>query len=666
MKTKKLGYLTTAVIYSLIFVLFEVFLMSFTQISPIASLFSFSIGSIIFFICTLFPSNRLNRVLATAFLYLLSFWFLTQSLLFKTFGFFYPPETIFGMASDVATGFGDKVVSAVIGGILSILLFFAPPILFTVFGKKLTFLPKRAIIQRVACITLAFLLGTSAKTLVTQNKSEPMTLLEEYTVSFDFDRAVPNFGLLTATRLNAVYSVRPFPIKDDKTQDNSYSVSEYASYQLSDIDLNGTAAQTKSDKIRSLCSYFSNVSPTEKNEYSGIFKGKNLIFITAEALSPYAISSELTPTLYRLKNEGFVFTDYYQPSFGESTSGGEYSLLLSQVPKRDSGEAGMTFQLASKKTLEYSLPALFADQGYTARGFHNNSYTYYKRNITHPKMKMSWYGCGGSVTHENNQDIDLSKFLSAGWPRSDCEMVKATVSIYAGDEKPFFTYYLTVSGHNNYSFSENAISRKNESVTSHLPYSESVRSYLSAQYELERGLSELISELEACGKLNDTVIALSNDHYPYGLSASWKNDGSDPLAELYGKSKIDVFERERGVFFVWSPEISEPITVNKPVSSFDVMPTLLNLFGIEYDSRLLTGRDALAKGDGLVFFSDMSWKTSKASFSAKNGNITLSDDTEDGYKERITKEVKDKIYYSKMLRKHSLFDEIKKAAKNGS
>lgn len=654
MKTKKLGYLTSAIIYSIIFTLFELLLISFSNTTPLVLLFSFSFGIILFFLCTLSPFEKLNRILSTAVLYLFSFWFLTQSLLFKTFGFFYPPETILGMAADVATGFGDKVISAIIGGIISILVFFAPPVLFTIFEKKVTFLPKTFFFHRAACLSLALIFGVSAKSIVTSDNSKPVTLLEEYTISFDFDRAVPSFGLLTATRLNTLYSFRPFPIKDDNKQDNSYSVSEQASYQLSDIDLSAIRASTKNDKIRSISSYFESVLPTEKNEYTGLFKGKSIIFITAEALSPYAVSKELTPTLYRLKNEGFVFTDYYQPSFGESTSGGEYSLLLSQVPKRDSGEAGMTFQLASRKTLEYSLPALFADQGYNVRGFHNNSYTYYKRNLTHPKMKMSWYGCGGSVTKENREKFDLSELLSAGWPHSDCEMVKATVPIYVNDEKPFFTYYLTVSGHNNYSFSENAISRKNESVTAHLPYSESVRAYLSAQYELEKALNELISELEANGKLKDTVIVLSNDHYPYGLSASWKNDGSDPLAELYGKSQIDVFERERGVLFIWSPEIPEPVTVTKPVSSFDVMPTVLNLFGIEYDSRLLVGRDALSKGDGLVFFSDMSWKSSKMSFSASNGNI------DNEYSERITKEVKNRIYYSKMLRKHALFDEIKK------
>lgn len=651
-KTKKLGYLPTAVIYSLIFALFEVLLTP--SASSISFLFSFSLGLLFFFICTLSPIEKLNRVLACLLLYLSSFWFLTQALLFGTFGFFYPPETIVGMASDVATGFGNNVVSAVIGGTVQILIFFAPSVIFNLFSKKVTFLPKGIVLRRGAVIALALIFGLYARTAVKNDKSQPVTLFEEYTVSFDFDRAVPKFGLLTATRLNLIYSVRPFPIISDNTQDNSYSVSEYASYQLSDIDLSATKEHTKNDRIRSLCSYFEGIAPTEKNEYSGIFKGKNIIFITAEALSPYAVSKELTPTLYRLKNEGFVFTDYYQPSFGESTSGGEYSLFLSQVPKRDSGEAGMSFQLASKKTLEYSLPALFADNGYNVRGFHNNSYTYYKRNITHPKMKMSWYGCGGSVTRGNDTPLDISEAMSSGWPRSDLDMVKATVPLYANDEKPFFTYYLTVSGHNNYSFSENAVSRKNEAVTAHLPYSESVRSYLSAQYELEKALSELISELEASGKLSNTVIALSNDHYPYGLSASWKNDGSDPLAELYGKSKIDVFERERGVFFIWSADIKEPVTVDKPVSALDVMPTLLNLFGIEYDSRLLAGRDALAKGDGLVFFSDMSWKTSKSSFSAISGDIV------DEYAENVTKEVKNRIYYSKMLRKCNFFDEIKK------
>ena len=86
------------------------------------------------------------------------------------------------------------------------------------------------------------------------------------------------------------------------------------------------------------------MTPTEKNKYSGMFKDKNLIVITAEAFSPIAIDKELTPTLYKMYTEGFSFSNFYTPIFYVSTSDGEYVSLTSLLPK----EGVWSFQESSK------------------------------------------------------------------------------------------------------------------------------------------------------------------------------------------------------------------------------------------------------------------------------------------------------------------------------
>ena len=63
-----------------------------------------------------------------------------------------------------------------------------------------------------------------------------------------------------------------------------------------------------------------------------MFKGKNLILFTAEAFSPWFISEELTPTLYRLTHEGFVCNNFYQPGWGQSTTGGEFAVMTGLLP----------------------------------------------------------------------------------------------------------------------------------------------------------------------------------------------------------------------------------------------------------------------------------------------------------------------------------------------
>ena len=78
--------------------------------------------------------------------------------------------------------------------------------------------------------------------------------------------------------------------------------------------------------------YFENQAPTNKNEYTGMFAGKNLIFIVAEGFYPIAIDEKLTPTLYKLTNSSFVFDNYYQPIYNCSTSDGEFINQLSILP----------------------------------------------------------------------------------------------------------------------------------------------------------------------------------------------------------------------------------------------------------------------------------------------------------------------------------------------
>ena len=622
-------------------------------------LFSLSIASVIAFITALIGRKRLFRIITVLTLIIVYVSFVTEILLYRSFGFFYPPETVFNMASDVMGSYSGGIVQTVLSGIFPVIILFLPISLFSMFRKYISvgYVKKSGLWLIVFAVGIAF----HFLTVATLNKGESGEISDSdyHAAEFDFNEGVKRFGLAESIRLNFVYSVRGVPSSDTKNtdikQDNTKNELIMTNYNKKNIDFDKIKNAATDKKIIDMCDYFSNVMPSERNKYTGLFEGKNLIFICAEAFSPYSVSKERTPMLYKLMNEGFVFTDYYQPSFGESTSGGEYSLLLGQVPKRDSGEKGMSMRLTCEENLKYSLPALFKKEGYITNGFHNNSYTYYGRDITHPKMNMNWYGCYGCVTNDGSY-LDLSDVLSSGWPRLDSELITATVDRYIYEEKPFFTYYLTVSGHNNYSFDENTAARHNKDSVSALRYSEKVKAYLAAQYELEKALTELVSALDAAGILSETVIALSNDHYPYGLSPLWQgNGGRDYISELYGKEVKTALEREKGAFFIWCADMKSAVRVEKPTSSFDVLPTLLNLFGIDFDSRLFAGRDALSNEKGLAFFSDYSWKTSLAQYDAGSGKITKFAPVSDEYIKEIHREVKERIQYSKMLRQKSFF-----------
>ena len=147
------------------------------------------------------------------------------------------------------------------------------------------------------------------------------------------------------------------------------------------------------------------------------------------------------------------------------------------------------------------------------------------------------------------------------------------------DEDQFMVYCLTVSGHLKYDYERNSMARRHWNQVSDLGYSEAVTAYLACQMELELAMESLVNQLEEAGKLDDTVIVLSADHYPYGLT-------DEEYSELLGHEVDAVFEIYKNTLILWSAEIDEPVHVDKFCSSLDVMPTLANLFGLEYDSRL--------------------------------------------------------------------------------
>ena len=141
-----------------------------------------------------------------------------------------------------------------------------------------------------------------------------------------------------------------------------------------------------------------------------------------------------------------------------------------------------------------------------------------------------------------------------------------------------------------------------------------VKGYLASNLHLEDAMTYLIAELEAKGIADDTVICLTGDHYPYGLA-----DGNDfsCVDELYGIDEIKTdFDRDHNCWLLWSGclEDMDPIVVDEPTFSMDILPTMLNLFGVDFDSRLLPGRDVFSDAPALIFNWTSVWKTSYGYF----------------------------------------------------
>lgn len=413
-------------------------------------------------------------------------------------------------------------------------------------------------------------------------------------------------------------------------------------YNVTEIDFDTAIQNEQDENVKLMHKYFQNQIPTEQNEYTGMFEGKNLVVFVAEGLSNVAIREDLTPNLYKLYKEGFQFDNFYTPLFPVSTADGEYMTDTSLIPK----EGVWSIYRINGHYLPYVYPNVFEPLGYTSNSYHNHTYTYYHRDEYLQTLGYDSYLAKGNGL-ENRMNTKV-------WPSSDFEMVESTVDDYINNEK-FLAYYMTVSGHLNYTTNGNSMASKNWEAVKNLPYSHKAKSYLACQIELDKAVGELIRRLELAGKLKDTVIVISPDHYPYGLTLS-------ELNELSTYKRDNTFEKHHTPLLIWNSSMEEPIKIEKVCSSLDVLPTVLNLFGIEYDSRLLMGKDILSNNiEPIVIFSDRSFITDKGRYnSVQDIFIPNEGETvEPDYVEKMSQIVYQKFKMSSMILDYDYYRKIK-------
>lgn len=365
------------------------------------------------------------------------------------------------------------------------------------------------------------------------------------------------------------------------------------------------AAQGDGD-LENLTAYFAAQSATEKNEYTGMFEGYNLIVVCAEAYSPYLIDEELTPTLYRLSQGGIVFENFYN-CFPNLTTNGEYSLCMGLLPDL----TRMSFSRSANNYEPFTLAHLATNAGMSALGYHNNYGTFYNRVQTHTNMGYDFkaIGCG----------LDIEK----GFPTSDLKMMEASVDDYL-DQEPFHAYYMTYSGHAEYTRDENEMSDQNWDLVAGLEGSEEYLGYLACQLELERAMAYLVQRLEEAGIAQRTVIVLTGDHMPYGLP-------EEDYVRLAGEEAVqEPFWQYRNSFICWTPGLEEqPIVVDDYCCTIDILPTLCNLFGFEYDSRLLAGRDVLAEGEHIALLKNGSFLAQGVYYDSTTGEFTWEEEPDE-------------------------------------
>ncbi|MGD9677067.1 MAG: LTA synthase family protein [Vulcanibacillus sp.] len=600
--------------------------------------FSVVLAIIYFIICTSFQ-NKVNYFLSSFLLTLTGFIFFSQLIYYQIFKTFYSFYSV-GNASQIFE-FRTFIWTVISQKYIWILLFFLPTLLILAFGKKVLSFNKttrKYKILLVSSIVVLYLIGLA--TIYSGDRGQNSA----YDLYFQNRNPVLSFdklGMVTTMRVDLqrlIFKWSPTLVTPDIPTFIPSEVDEIdtdVEYNIMEIDFNELISMEDNETVKEMHNYFANVEPTSKNEYTGKYKGYNLIHIVAESFSPYAIREDITPTLYKMANEGYNFTNFYVPSWDVSTSDGEYVTLVGLLPKK----GVWSFTESAKIELPFVMGNQLKELNYKTVAYHNHTYTYYNRNLSHPNLGYDFIGVGNGLK------------VTDVWPASDLEMIEMTVPEYI-ENIPFHTYYLTVSGHMHYSFDGNNMARKNKIYVEDLPYSEQAQAYLGTQIELDKALEHLLEQLENAGIAERTLIALSADHYPYGLD-------DETIEEFIGHKAEENFELYESRFILYTKGM-ESVTIDKPSSSLDIIPTLSNLLGLEYDSRFLMGRDIFSDSEPLVIFNNKSFITEKGKYNSLTKEFILDDgaDITEEYIDKISSIVESKFYYSAKILDFDYYNKI--------
>lgn len=391
-------------------------------------------------------------------------------------------------------------------------------------------------------------------------------------------------GLIFQHRLNQSYDDFYYTYSDKYVFDKVGSTRQFVElfgpveFFVRDFQLNCIEPlyqKQHATEYREQIEVFLNANLSRKdNEQTGLFKEKNLIFFEGESLTQAVIDPVLTPTLYQLQNEGFDFPNYYAPLLQGSTSDADFMLNLGLLPNN---EGMVAMQQYGTNVYPTSLARGFKSLGYSAIIAHNGNKEFYNRDIFYP-----------NIGYDDFWDLGV---LGPEYGTSDAVCMDI-INWMIDDSEPFFLYNITFSGHQGYDpqditdhNDETAAEYQASYQTVDQQYpdlSEQVKVYLAKSMSLDKAVASAIEHARQQGTMDKLVIAVVGDHHVKGFT---DQDNLNTQAILTsGASLKDV------PFFIWTPEM-EGRSVDKPCTDIDALPTLFNLFGIDYDCETVMGSD---------------------------------------------------------------------------
>lgn len=521
-------------------------------------------------------------------------------------------------------------------------------LIYIFFSKKMNKekirLKSNVIISSTILVASIVLYAVTILTPGLQNKYQTVTNKKLFLTASNPSLTVEQFGTLGFCFLDLKALTFPVILEENYSINTNYNgsstITEY-SREIDDSIWVKVIDEEADKKMNSLNNYFINRKITDKNEYTGLLEDKNLIVIMMESVNDIFINPEYYPNFYKLVSEGWYWENNYSPRNSCATMNNEFSGMTSLYSIYN------TCTASRYKTNSYyeSMFNIFNNSNYVTFSAHNYTDAYYPRKTIHPNMGSGEYFSVEKI------GIDYSNEY-INWSNDDDFMAEILNIIDSKTEenKRFMTWLTTVSSHQPYSV-DSIQGNRYYDLTEDTDYPEDVRRYMSKLKILDDGLGILLEGLEDRNILDDTVIVLYGDHYPYGIS-------TDNLNIVLDYDTKEYYNAERVPFVIYNSELESKV-YSEYTSYINILPTLANLFNLEYDPRLYLGTDLLSSDyESRVVFADGSWKNENYYYDATKNKVTNFTDKELSLDELklINDDINTKINVSNDAIKNNYFD----------
>lgn len=360
-----------------------------------------------------------------------------------------------------------------------------------------------------------------------------------------------------------------------------------------------TEEEETSEDYEFLMEAFS-VNNNEVNKYTGIFKNKNLIFVQLEGIDDWLLTEKDMPTLYGMLNNSFVFQNHYSYyNGGGSTFNSEFAVNTGFITPLSYTQNAYSF---NKNSFPYSMANMFKNQDYDVNAFHMNSGEYYSRQTNY----TNW----GYDKYYGLLDINDYKDKSYTLDRELINDITFQEKMFPKDSK-FVDYIITYSNHLPFTNTKGVckllydmemdlddtvdMGEESSSTFVQLTEEECIR---KQAHETDYMMELLLKKLTELNLIDDTVIVVFTDHYLYTVE-------DKTILDKYKNTSNNLINKTP--FFIWQNNMKRT-NIKEVTSQLNILPTTLNLFGINYNPNYYIGSDALSPNyKGMVFFSDYSW-----------------------------------------------------------